>query len=72
MSYLLEPWQMHAARPGDCVIVRHMPVWDHEGWTVLRFAGGAWHNAGLGVFPWHESAERAALAHLSPALYPSA
>jgi hypothetical protein len=65
MPYLLEWWQQHVARVGDALVARNMPIWDQDGWCVRVLTSAGWKDAGLGVFPCRESAERAALRHIA-------
>ena len=61
MSYLLEPWQQHAARNGDAIILRAFPNgWDSDGWIVATFRNCQPIDAGLGTFRTHDAARRAA------------
>jgi hypothetical protein len=65
MPYLLEPWQQHAARVGDALVVRNTPIWEQDGWRVRVLTRAGWEDAGLGVFCTLESAERAALHYVA-------
>ena len=63
--YILEPWQMHAARNGDVVILRAFPNgWDQDGWMVAVIHNGQPRDAGLGDFPTAKAAEKAARQRL--------
>jgi hypothetical protein len=64
MSYIIEPWQQHAAKHGDAMIVRHLPVWEQDGWTVRVLTPAGWSDADLGAFPTIHDAEQAARASL--------
>jgi hypothetical protein len=64
MAYLIEPWQQHAARPGDAMIVRNMPVWNQDGWRIHVLTHGGWCDTGLPPSATLADAEHAARAAL--------